>query len=294
MKIANCVLVSLNISNWDANTQDRRVSAEVAQAHSVKDQALCRLRKSLLPKSEEMKKLFSVMRAARTFHYENTHTWMHDGPRILPTMNFDTYMAKMRGFKAEFEAAVLDFVNRYDEIRAQAEQALGSLYNEQDYPLVSSLRARYSFDIKIQPMPASEGLLQLGLEPQDAEEFRRKLEADMAETMQRANRRLWEDLYDRIERLYGKLSDEKAHVREETIDAVRNLADLLPKMNITNDTRLQSLADKLQASLKGLSATKLKTDESVRQKAMEDTRNVFNVMQAFMSPHNQGLSREAA
>lgn len=296
MKISNCVLVSLNISNWDANTQDRRISAEVAQAHSVQDQRLCRLRKSLLPKSEEMKKLFSVMRAARTFHYENTHTWMHDGPRILPTQNFDAYMAKMRALKSEFESAVIDFVNQYDAIRANAKQVLGSLYNEEDYPQVSTLRGRYSFDIKIQPMPASDGLLQLGLEPEDAEEFRRKLEADMAETMQRANRRLWEDLYSRIERLYAKLCDDKSHVREETIEAVRNLADLLPKMNITNDTRLDALAQKLQASLKGLSANKLKTDDSVRQKAMEDTRNVFNVMQAFMSPNSgsQGLSREAA
>lgn len=292
MNVANCVLVSLNISNWDANTQDRRISAQVATEHNVQDKRLCRLRKSLLPKSDVIKKLYAVIRAARTFHYENTHAWMHDGPRILTTMNFEEYMGKMRGFKAEFEGAVLDFIAQYDELKTKAEEALGKLYSEADYPSGQTLRHRYSFDIKIQPMPASEGLLQLGLEPQDADEFRRKLEADMAETLQRANRRMWEDLYDRLEKLYGKLSDDKAHVREDTIDAVRNLAELLPRMNITQDARLDALSNKLQVALKDLSSASVKNDASVREKAVQDTRNVFNVMQAFMNPRGNSMETE--
>ncbi len=288
MNVTNCVLVTLNISNWDANRQDRRVSALVADANEVKDKRLCRLRKSLLPKTEVMDRLFAVIRAARTFHYENTHAWMHDGPRILATSNFDAYMKQMRRYKADFETAVLDFITQYDDIKAEAEGVLGKLYDAADYPDKNTLRRRYGFETKIQPMPASTGLLELGLEPEEADAFRRKLEADMAETFQRANRRMWEDLYERLEKLYGKLSDEKAYVKEETIDAVRSLAELLPRMNITNDQKLDSLAAKLKDSLVGLSAESVKHNPSVREKAVADTQTVFNVMQAFMHPGRGG------
>jgi len=99
---------------------------------------------------------------------------------------------------------------------------------------------------------------------------------------------MWEDLYERLEKLYGKLSDEKAYVKEETIDAVRSLAELLPRMNITNDQKLDSLATKLKDSLVGLSAESVKHNPSVREKAVADTQTVFNVMQAFMHPARGG------
>ncbi len=294
MNVTNCVLVTLNISNWDANRQDRRVSAAVADANEVKDKRLCRLRKSLLPKTEVMDRLYAVIRAARTFHYENTHAWMHDGPRILATNNFDAYMKQMRRYKADFEAAVLDFIAQYDDIKNEAQGVLGKLFDATDYPDKSYLRRRYDFETKIQPMPASDGLLELGLEPTEADAFRRKLEADMAETFQRANRRLWEDLYERLEKLYGKLSDEKAYVKEETIAAVRELAELLPRMNITNDEKLEALAARLKTSLAGLSAASVKNNPSVREKAVADTQTVFNVMQSFMNPHRASGVSELA
>ena len=87
MEIKNCILVTLNIRHWDANALDKAVSQDVADSRGVKDQSMCRLRKSLFPKSPVMKALTATMRAARTFHYENTHTWMHVGPRLLPRGN---------------------------------------------------------------------------------------------------------------------------------------------------------------------------------------------------------------
>lgn len=294
MQIKNAILVTLNISNWDANRQDKRVSQDVADANDVKDKRLCRLRKSLLPKTEVMDRLFTVVRAARTFHYENTHAWMHDGPRILLTANFDAYMRKMRQYKADFETCVLDFLSQYDAIKAEAHSVLGKLYDSADYPDRGSLKSRYAFEIKAQPMPASTGLLELGLEPAEADTMRRKLEADMNETFTRANRRNFEDLYDRLSKLTAKLGDEKAYVKEETIAGVRELAELLPRMNIMNDERLDMLSERLQASLAGISAEAVKHNPDTRQRVAAETQTVFNVMQAFMNPAGAGMGLGAA
>lgn len=294
MHHTQCVLVTLTISNWDANRQDKRVSAAVADANGVQDKRLCRLRKSLLPKTTVMDRLFAVIRAARTFHYDNTHAWMHDGPRILPRSNFDPYMKQMRAFQADFETAVLDFIAQYNDIKAEAHTVLGQLYDVTDYPDKSYLRARYNFEMAVQPMPASASLLELGLEPAEAEAIRMKLEADMTETFQKANRRLWDDLYERLEKLYTRLSDEKAYVMEETLEGVRKLAELLPRMNVTNDERLNVMAAKLSSSLTGVSAEALKTNPSVRSDATAAAHSVYHGMQAFLHPDaRSGLVRVA-
>lgn len=284
MNVNNCVLVTLNISVWEANRQDRRVSAEVAEANRVTDQRLCRLRKSLLPKNTVQDKLQSVARAARNFHYANTHTWMHSGPRMLPTKNFDAYMTKMRAYKAEYEQCVLDFISEYDSLKVHAQYVLGSLYNALDYPDVTSLGRKFSFDTIIQPMPASDVLLELGLDTAEADEFRKKLEADMAKTFERANRSMWEELYSRLEKLYSRLNDESANVRAGSIEAVRSLAEMLPRMNVTNDETLEALSNRLQESLKGMSEAAVNNNPSTREKVKTDTQAVFNVMSAYMAP----------
>lgn len=275
------VLVTLNIGTWDANRQDRRASKEVATANNVTDQRLCRLRKSLLPKTDTLRALESVVRAARTFHYENTHAWMNDGQRILTRANFDPYMVRMRQYKSEFEMAVLNVMAEYENMKAKAKEVLGLLYEESDYPTRESLFVRYHFETGIQPMPVSANLLDLGLESAEAEELRLKLERDMAETFAKANRRLWDDLFARLQKLYEKLSDEKAYVMDETIDGLRNLAELLPRMNITNDANLAVMAANLSSSLEGLSAAAVKYDPALREKAAKDTGAVFSVMQAL-------------
>jgi hypothetical protein len=275
------ILVTLSISAWDANRQDRRASRDVAEANNVTDQRLCRLRKSLLPKTKALDVLSAQVRAARSFHYENTHAWMHDGPRILTRSNFDPYMTQMRMYKATFETAVLNVMAEYEDMKERARDVLGQLYDAGDYPARESLFSRYSFDTTVQPLPVSANLLDLGLESAEGEELRLSLEKDMADTFARANRRLWDDLFARLEKLTSKLGDEKAYVMEETIEAVRKLAELLPRMNITNDPNLEVLATHLTASLDGLSAEKVKHNSALRDKAAEDTHRVLSIMQTL-------------
>lgn len=275
------VLITLAISVWDANRQDRRASRQVAEANNVTDQRLCRLRKSLLPKTKTLDILAAEVRAARTFHYENTHAWMHDGPRILTRANFDPYMARMREFKAKFETAVLNVMSGYDDMREKAKLALGDLYDPSDYPTRETLLTRYSFDTTVQPMPISANLLDLGLESAEAEELRKKLESDMSATFAKANTRLWDELQARVRKLYEKTSDPKAYVMEETIDAIRKLADLMPRVNITQDANLDIVANNLGEALKEVSSEKVKHDPVLRGRVASEMHSALQVIETL-------------
>lgn len=290
MQVNKAVLVNLAISSWDANTLDKRVSKAVADENEVQDLRLCRLRKSLLAKNTVMDKLYAIIRAARTFHYENTHAWMHDGPRILMTANFDAYMRRMRQAKADFETCLLQFWDQYDDIKADSAKVLGKLYNEADYPTAEQLKSRYSFGVAVQPMPASGELLDLGLEPQEAQVLREKLEADMSATFERANRKMWEDLHVRLAKLTDKLTDEKAYVKQETIAGVLDLVELLPRLNITGDKHLEMMAERLRTGLSGLTAESAKHNPDARLRAATEAQTIFSAMESFMNPGKNGAA----
>lgn len=284
MQIINAVLVSLSIRTWDANRQDNRVSKDVAEANNVTDKRLCRVRKSLLPKTAVMDRLHGVVYAARGFHYANTHAWMHDGPRILAVANFDAYMNRMREFKADFDTAVLDFLLQYQDIRLDAHSVLGNLYDIADYPDKEQLKSRYGLDMKVQPMPASTELLELGLDSEEANNLRQKLEEDMKETFGKANRRMWEELFERVEKLKNKLNDGKATLKEDALTSVREFSESLPRLNITDDERLIALSQRVSASLKGITADSIKHNPELRERLTTETQTLFNVVQSVLKP----------
>lgn len=289
----NSLLVTLCISVWDANRQDRRASNEVAAANNVTDKRLCRLRKSLLPKARVLDVLAAEVRAARNFHYENTHAWLHDGPRILTRANYEPYMTRMRGFKTDFDTAVFNLIAEYESLKHQAKGVLGSLFNPDDYPARDTLLQKYNFDTMLQPLPLASSLLDLGLDDAETDIIRQKLERDMADTFGRANRRLWDELFGKVEKLYTKLADEQAYVMEETIDAVRKLAELLPRINITQDPNLAVVAGNLTRGLAGVTADAVKTNPSVRLAAMSEVRLVYHVIQSLRAAPVSGLARVA-
>lgn len=263
------VLVTLSISTWDTHRQDKRASQEVATSNNVTDKRLCRLRKTLIPRDPVLKELESVIRAARTFHYDNTHAWMHDGPRILTRKNFDEYMTRMREYKVKFEAAALNFIASYDSLKEQAKMVLGGLYSEGDYPSRDSLYREYKFDTVVQPLPLASSLLDLGLDSSEGEALRLRLERELADTFAKANRRVFDDFGAKLRKLTAKLADPAAYVMAETLEAVRNLAELLPRINLLGDTALDALAKDVEASLRGVTADSLKTNPSVRERVTD-------------------------
>lgn len=274
----NAVLVSLNISVWDANARDHRGSEAAAVANEVQEGRMCRLRKSLLPRNEPMKKVSAAVRAARMFHYRNTHAWLHDGPRILTRQNFDIYMQQMRLYEAQLKDAVSDLVTAYPALCEQAAKALGKLYDSRDYPTVDALVAEYSFSLMVLPMPMSSSLVDLGLGDAETQELRNRLESEVNSAFNAATEQLWTSLEERVSKLSAKLDDPKAYVMPETIAGVAELAELLPRVNLTGDETLNKVAQGLRESLAGVTADSVKYDPVRREKLAMDMGAVHRLL----------------
>lgn len=285
------ILVTLAISTWDINRQDRKGSASAAESHKVTDQRMCRLRKTLIPRTPELKELESIVRATRTFHYDNTHAWMHDGPRILTRKNYDNYMQTMRDFKVRFEAAVLNFISQFDESKEAARKVLGDLYSEADYPSRDALYREYKFDTLVQPLPLSSSLLDLGLDSSESEALRLRLEQELTDTFTKANRRVFEDFEARLVKLHAKVSDPAAPVLPDTLNGVSKLAALLPRINLLGNEELDKLAAQVCYALDGVSADAVKTNSSVRGRLAYEIGLAIKTLEALKGSPHAGASR---
>lgn len=279
----NCVLVNLTIRSWIANKQDSGVAAEVAQAKGVEDVKMGRYWKSLLPKCDEVDRVNQAMGKARAFHYSNTLPYMHDGPRILPTSHYEAYMEAMKEIRAEFDIAVLALIAKYDELKLNAKKLMGSLYNELDYPDKNYVRSRYGIETIVLPLPASESLLELGFEADAANEMKARVERELSERFRKNARALWDQLGKNIEGLLKTLADPKKAIQNKTLDVTRRMAQLMPKLNVVEDHRLDAVCQRLLEVLDGVTHNVLSTDLARRDKVAADLRLLRSTIGASLA-----------
>lgn len=280
---SNAVLVGLSIRTWAANSMDKVVSEQVASEHGT-DRKLGRFWKTLVPKHKgtPLGSIYAIEREARNFHYENTLPWMHDGVRILPVENFARYSAKMREFKSNLEKHVVSFLSQFDTIKEQAKNELKSMYCEEDYPSRDRLARAFSLDYNVMPLPKASTFFETKLSDVEVERAKQMLEADMQATFKRANDELWDRLYQCVARLQERLNGDKGYLRETVIDSAKDLLELLPRLNVNNDGKLEELRSQLQSSFSGLTAEALREDEVLRNQKATEVSAIESLMSSFM------------
>lgn len=281
MNVVNAVLVSLTISSWDLNRKDAKASAQATIDLEVKNDKLCRVRKSLLPRSDELRAVTSILSEARMFHYKNTLPWMQEGPRILLTSNFDAYTQKIREFRAALVPALKQLSDSYEGLKEDARLLLGKLYNPAEYPSAEKLVSRYGLSLQVVPLPAATAFADLGLESEAAEELRKKLEADMQKTFQDANRRIWEELYVRLSNLVTRLGNQEERVRKDSLNSLIEMAELLPKLNITQDPGLTIMSQKLMENLGKFKGMDIANSVATRRQAADSAASILQAMQGM-------------
>lgn len=293
----NAVLVNLNIRTWAANVMDHSVSMAIAESHGT-DKKMGRFWKTLVAKGTgtPLGEIYGIERAARKFHYENTLPWMHDGLRILPTSNYQSYMTEMRSHKQALEVAIGKFLNHYEAMKETAKADLKSLYRDEDYPTRTIVARRFGLEIGVLPMPKAETFVDThNLSPIEVQRIKRELESDLAITFQRANEDLWTRLYDCVNNLQERLNGNPQYLREQVLENANDLLELLPRLNVNNDSRLEDLRTKLKSTFSGMTAEGLRSDVVTRSRAAEEVSSIESMMASFMGgrPPKLGLKHAA-
>lgn len=269
------MLVSLSISTWTGRKLDKQATAEVNQAHSAKDTA-GRYNKMLMPKVA-LEAVSKVASAARGYLYENTLPWKDNGERVLLSTSYFDHMQKMRDFEQQFKDEVDNFVDQYYSNRERARYELNSLFKEEDYPDVSEIRYKFSFNHRVGVLPTANDF-RVEMPQDEIDKVRAELEGEMNRYAKTAMDSVWKQLSETLAHMAERLGDPQAKFHATTITNLEDLIARLPHLNLTEDNTLDTLASEIKDCLIGYTAPELKSDPTVRAAVATEADRIHKKM----------------
>lgn len=271
------MLVALRISTWTARKFDRAVTQEVNETHGAAADA-GRYNKLLLT-GESYRELVKVCNAARSDHYGQTLAWSDEGWRLLPTANYMAYADRMRRHAVEFDNAWQEFARNYPELRDAARDRLNGMWRAEDYPTVNELRARFRFAVDYAPLPTS-GDFRLELPAAELAALGAQVEDRVTRATRDAVADAWQRLGDVVAKMHERLSDPSAIFRDSLVGNVRDLVDVLERLNVTGDVDLETMRDRVRRELAVHEAATLRADGDVRAATAQSAADIIAAMSA--------------
>lgn len=273
------MLVRLSISQWTARKFDKNVTAKVAADYNANEN-VGRYNKVLVAESA-IKTIQRTANDARSYHYEQTLPWGDDDSRLLPAANYLPYTRRMNELRARFEGAAEDFIAAYPSLVEDARTRLNGMFSIADYPVTSEIRRRYSFNVTVNPLPAAEDF-RVTLQAAEVEQIKIDIELRTGEAQQRAMIDLWNRLHEAVEHIAAKLSDSDAVFRDSLIENVVDLCELLPRLNVLQDDKLETMRQDVEKKLCSYAPQVLREDEVIRCEAASTAKDILSAMSGYM------------
>ena len=282
---SRAMLCSLSISTWSARKHDPEASEEIATLHGAKSDA-GRYNKVLLPK-QALAEIQKIVSEERHEHYFMTLPWGDDGYRVLPAAVYLDHTAKMREISNRFTPAVEALGRRFEQLVTEAKSRLGSLFRDEDYPPPAELRAKFSFETKVIPLPDAHDF-RVCLGDEEKERIKRQITATVEASLQVATRDLWHRLYEAVKHMSDRLSAYRvteegieSPFRDSIVGNLVKLVEVLPKLNVTRDPDLERLAEQVRVSLL-VDPKELRQSESVRAETAKAATAIADHMANYM------------
>jgi hypothetical protein len=259
------MLICLHITMWTARKHDKRVSEEVAQSHEAHTNA-GRYNKHLLDQAEKLEELRTLASQIRQYFYKVTLPWSDEGYRLLPSHLYFEFTNQMSEFKTAYGNLVREFLDAYPTYREQARGSLGLLYRDSDYPDWSKLTEKFDLTTDILPIPCGEDF-RVTLGEDEKARVAREIDQQVKQSLTRATSELWSRLMQSVAHLAAQLERPKARLHTSTLRNVTEIADLVPRLNVTNDEELTALAQETNSRLASFTRQDLAEHPAARARA---------------------------
>lgn len=239
------MLVELTIRQWTARKHDRKVSREVDQGHGAQNAG--RFNKQLIAKDalEPIAKKASEIRA---FHYDRTLPWGNNGQRLLPSKLFMDYRSELCKLQGEFNRLVDTFMIGYPQLVADARVRLGTLYDPAEYPPMAAVRASFSVDFQIFPVPTADDF-RVEVAAQERAELTAQIEKATLERQAGATKACFVRVRDVLQRMKQQCVEGKTRITDSLVADARDLTNMLDDLNIAGDPELTRLNDGIRRDL---------------------------------------------
>ena len=280
------LLVRLSVKYPSFSKTDKGVSLEVADQKNANQRAV-KVIKTLIDTTHPAYRAVKTARGAlyNVFAAE-TAPWSEDGWYIIKAKGYDRFTEVMREKTDAFDIAVTDFLKVYPELVDQAPHRLGDLFDAEIFPSVEACAELFHSDVEVRPVPEA-GDFRVAMSAEDKQkivtQMQRKNDERVTQVTSECFDRAYSAISNMVERLEAFDPDKKgAKLYDSLVGNVRDIADLLPSLNVGDDPRLEQLAKDIGLRLTETDSSTLKKDEGKRQQVADNARQIMNQIDDFI------------
>jgi hypothetical protein len=189
--------------------------------------------------------------------------------------NFFDYKATLNDLETQFNEAVEAFLTDYPTLVSAAAFQLGDLFDSEEYPNADRLRDKFRFRFVFLPVP-DVGDFRIDINEQHKEELKAQYESFYENKLSEAMQDAWARLHECLSKMSEKLANAPSPrmtkdgevytqiFRDSLVTNAVELCELLTKLNVTNDAKLENARKTLESLIVGVSPKDLREDEHMR------------------------------
>lgn len=281
-------LCLVSTSCWTARKLDKKVTQETNTRYHAAETA-GRFNKLIIA-ADATKELTDVITEARTLFYKYTLPWADEGPRVLPNANYSKFADEFRPLQRKFDAAADRFARRYPDYVEDSKVLLNGMWRKEDYPSPQAIRGKFRLAMQILPFPDSNDF-RADIDDETFADMKAEIEASSSATTALGN--VAERITEVVGHMAAKLAEYKGkdHVKkpgekrsfftDSLVENVRELADLLPSFNLTNDPKLTAIAKRIANELCVEEAEVLRDNQNVRASVQVSAEEIVSQVEKF-------------
>ena len=209
--------------------------------------------KKLLDTGHPAMKAVNQLKRQITEHWKgNSLPYPESGIRLVRQIDLEGLNDRMAEFQRELDSAVRALELAYDEIKLQARERLGSLYNESDYPLSFIGQFEVAWDFPNVEPPDYLRRLQPEIYSQECDRIRSRF----AEAVEMAEQAFVDELSELVshlsERLAGNEDGKPKIFRDSAVENLTAFFERFQRLNISSNEELDDLVGRARSVVNGV------------------------------------------
>ena len=263
-------------------TLSRAQKTQAAESFGAHGDFLSAGKKLLDTKHPRLKAVTSVRNRTRSYWTSISLPYPEPGIRLVRQDVLEPFQDQLTEFKQELEEAVEQLDEQYAALKSAAEDRLGSLFNEADYPL--SLAGLFDVSWDYPSIDPPSYLQQLNPELYEQECLR--VQARFDEAVQMAEQSFIEELSQLVshltERLGGQEDGHPKIFRDTAVGNLREFFDRFRSLNVRSNEQLDALVSQCGQIVQGVEPRDLRDNGGLRQQVASQLSGVQSILDGLL------------
>ena len=196
------------------------------------------------------------------------------GVRLLPQNSLGMFASTMQTYRERLQESALELAAQYEQIKSEAQQRLGTLFNQADYP--TTLDGLFDMEWSVVPIEPPQYIVALNPEVfrQEQARVRERFESAVELAEQAFATELQRLTAHLAERLTGLHYGQPKVFRDSAVENLREFFDRFRQLNIRSSPELDALVEQAQQTITGIEPQTLRDSNRLRQMVARDFEQI--------------------